>query len=318
MAEAVEIAHDRGTKILGWFDLTEGHAGYPTAWSLRHPEFCVVDRDGHRLDGPGGLTGKDGTRFDPTRHVGYRDLIREGFMNEECERPDGRTIDPHLSLAYPQVVDYRLALLAELMEFGVDGVYLTVNSCVGYEEPVRRSFQEKYSVDPRELEGKDPRWVRHQRGYFTDFLRKVSRLVRFGGRKGGQRLELVLEGQGTEGTGQGDEPGWSSIPGWATTPDFIDVESIAREELVDGICFWTFREMDALSSTARERINVLTRYRFMEGEFSRSGLRTRMAGAQRRGAATFVLNEPRVPLLSFDWIYPGAPGPLRRIIKGWD
>jgi hypothetical protein len=313
VAEAVEIGHEKGLKIIGWFDLTEGHAGIPTTWALNHPELCIVDRRGSRLDGPLRLVGHDGKRFDPSEGSAYRDLIEKGFMDEECERPDGTTIDPHLSLAYPEVVEYRLGLLDELLSFGVDGVYLTANSCVGYEEPVTESFIEQHAVSPWDVPEDDPRWVEHTRGYFTDFLRQVSRLMDRHRRRSGWELDLVLEGQGSEPRDQGPEPGWPMVPAWTSIPPFMDIESIAREGLVNGVSLWTFKEIDRLRPRLPPDIKIATRYRYSEEVFTRANLRTRMKEAEKRGVSLFVINEPRVPLLRFGWMYPGAPGPLYQL-----
>ena len=215
VARAVELAHSREMKIIGWFDLTEGHAGYPTEFALRHPHLCIVDRGGSRLDGPTGLTGRGGEPFDPEKHISYRDLIDGGFMDEECERPDGTTIDPHLSLAYPEVVEYRLDLLRELLSFGVDGIFMTANSCVGYEDPVVASFEEEHGIDPRRVPEDDDRWISHQRDYFTEFMRRVAQLLDEEERKSGRNLELILEGQGSGEGSQEPEVGGSNLHRWA-------------------------------------------------------------------------------------------------------
>ena len=54
----------RALRSSAWFDLTEGHAGLPTKWALDHPQFCMVDRKGIRLDGPLGLVSRNGVRLD--------------------------------------------------------------------------------------------------------------------------------------------------------------------------------------------------------------------------------------------------------------
>ena len=282
---AAEAAHRKGIKILGWFDLTEGHAGHPTKWALKHPQFCVVGRNGVR---------RDGRSKEPEKWPGYN--------------------DPVISFAYPEVVEYRLALLDELLSFGVDGVFLVVNQCVGYEPPVRESFKGKYGVEAMEIAEDDPRWIEHQRGYFTAFVRKVHELFRHHERTAGRELEFVLEGQGgTPGPDHPPEPGWPNIPRWAMMNPCVDVETIAREKLVDGLCFWQLREIDRLSPEVRRNVKTLTRYRCMgwgEREF-----KTRLTEAEKRGVSVLIINESRVALAGFRWMYPGEPGPLYKLSR---
>ena len=145
---AVTAAHRDGIKTMGWFDLTEAHAGNPTAWALDHPQYCVVDRNGSRWDGPIGLVGNGGaviTRANAPM-MDYNQLISGGFMTANCLRPDGAPVDPVLSYAYPEVNQYRLASINEMLATGVDGIYLVAPFAVGYEAPVVTAFQQKYGI----------------------------------------------------------------------------------------------------------------------------------------------------------------------------
>jgi len=316
VASAVRAAHSRGIKIMAWFDLTEGHGGNPTRWALDHPQFCIVDRKGIRLDGPVGIVSSNGVPLDRTKKdMSYRTLIREGFMRPDCLRPNGTSIDPILSFAYPEVVAYRLASIREVLSFGVDGLFLVANSCVGYEEPVSQSFKKEYGVDPKTVGEHDPRWTKHQARYFTEFVRKVRKLIQDEEQKTGRDVEFVLEGQGGfPGPNQDmrPEPGLPHVPRWAFMPDFVDVETIAREKLVDGLCFWTMREGRKLSPEARRNVELLTRYRYMGG-FSEASFKARIAEARKRGFSCLILNEARVPLAQMRWMYPGEPGPLYKL-----
>lgn len=314
--DAVRIGHSRGMKVIGWFDMTEGHAGIPTRWALSHPQFCIVNREGSRLDGPLRLVDRDGHPFDPGRHRTYSDFIEAGLMDGECERPDGTTIDPHLSLAFPEVIEYRIQLLRELLSFGVDGIYLTANSCVGYEEPVVRRFEDKHGISPFEVLPGDPRWISHQRGYFNEFIRKVQSLVEVS-IDSEEGFEIALEGQGTGSGPMEPEPGWKRVPGWVKTPDFIDFGAIASSGLVDTISLWSFREMDRLEADLRGRVKISTRYRYMDDVFSREDYQKRISGAESRGVSMFVFNEPRVPLGKFEWLYRVKPGPIYDMATAW-
>jgi len=316
VASAVRAAHRKGVKIIAWFDLTEGHGGNPTRWALGHPQFCVVDRKGIRLDGPVGIVSRNGVRLEKAKKdMSYRTLIREGFMGPDCLRPNGTSIDPILSFAYPEAVAYRLASIREVLSFGVDGLFLVTNSCVGYEKPVSESFKRQYGVDPKTIGEHDPRWTKHQARYFTAFIREVHKLVEAQEKASGREVEFVLEGQGGfPGPNQDmrPEPGLPHVPRWAFMPDFVDVETIARQKLVDGLCFWTLREGEKLSPEARRNVKLLTRYRYMGG-FSEASFKTRIAEARKRGFSCLILNEARVPLAEMQWMYPGEPGPLYKL-----
>ena len=97
-------------------------------------------------------------------------------------------------------------------------------------------------------------------------------------------------------------------------PAWIDVNTIAQERLVDGLSYWTLNEIDNLSSTVRNNVNILTRYRYM-GQ-SQADYNTRLAGAEARGVSDFIFDEAQQPLTDLRWMYPGAAGPLYDIAHG--
>jgi len=132
VAAAVEMAHKKGVKVIAWIDPTEGHAGNHTRWALRHPEFTLQRRDGRR--------------------------------------EDGYYADPIISLAYPEVVEFRLAMLREVLSFGVHGVFLVATAdMVGYEPPTSESFIAKHGIDPRDVADDDPRRIEHQAEFLTAY-----------------------------------------------------------------------------------------------------------------------------------------------------
>lgn len=101
----------------------------------------------------------------------------------------------NLSLAYPEVRKYWLSLLRETLEYGTDGVQLHLNRSepyVFYEEPVVKSFQDKYGEDPRNLDDEDPKWVAHCASYLTQFIREVRHLV---DEKPGRELSITVSGR---------------------------------------------------------------------------------------------------------------------------
>ena len=316
---AVEAAHRKGIKALGWFDLTEGHAGLPTAWAMNHPECCVVSRDGIRMDGPVGLVGRDGTRFDRTMvYMDHERLLADGFMDVQCLRPDGVPFDPQVSLAYPEVVEHRLALIDEVLDFGLDGIFLVMTGLsVGYEPPVSESFQVKYGIDPGQIAEDDPRWTEHQATFVTAFIRKVHEVIRRKEQTAGRKIEFILEGQGgfAEPGYQPPEIGWEHVPNWGSMPAFVDVDTIAREKLVDSLAFWTLRELEAVSDEVKRNVELTSRFRYWGAEFTEENYRARAAEAEKLVVSLFVINEVREALIRSRWIYPGEPGPLYHVAR---
>ncbi len=314
VAAGIQAAHRKGIRVLGWFDMTEGHAGLPTAWALNHPECCLVTREGIRCDGPVGLVGNDGTQFEKNMvWMDYDELIAKGFMDRYCLRSDGVPLDPLLSMTYPEVIDYRLALIGEVLDMGLDGLFLVTCFGVGYEKPSIERFKQKYGMDPHDIPETDPRWLEHQRFYFTDFFRKVRELIRQKEKNAGRKIEFIVEGQGgIPGHGlQEPEIGMKTVPKWAAMPDYIDVETLAREKIVDTLAFWTLREMDDLSPDVRRNVKLATRYRYYNAEeFTEENYKARIRETEKRGVSIFLINEARVGLMSCPWMYPGKPGPL--------
>jgi len=145
--------------------------------------------------------------------------------------PEWAQLDPegipasNWSIAFPEVRKYWLSLLRETLEYGTDGVTLYLHKglpLTGYEEPVVRSFQEKYGIDPRNLTNwlphdpyikEDPRWEAHSARYYTQFIREVRALV---DEKPGRELAVVFRMKN------------------ARTPRlYFDVETWLKEDLVD-------------------------------------------------------------------------------------
>ena len=93
----------------------------------------------------------------------------------------------NLSIAFPEVREYWLALLKEVLEYGVDGLTIYLHRFrpfVLWEAPVLESFREEYGEDARELHDHEPRWLNHRARYLTDFLSEIRELVnRFPGRE---------------------------------------------------------------------------------------------------------------------------------------
>ena len=136
--------------------------------------------------------------------------------------PEWAQLDPegipasNWSIAFGQVRKYWLSLLRETLEYGTDGVTLYLHKglpLTGYEEPVVRSFKEKYGIDPRKLSDEDKRWRSHSAGYYTQFIREVRALV---DKYPGRQLAVVFRMKN------------------ARRPrHYFDVETWLKEDLVD-------------------------------------------------------------------------------------
>lgn len=107
---------------------------------------------------------------------------------------DGTPYRSQLSFAFPEVVEYKLAIIREILDkYPVDGIFLdwirtgdvrdnpqTDADGVadhGYEEPMVTGFAAKYGVDPRSLPNGDDRWVRFRAEPHTGFVRAARRLI---------------------------------------------------------------------------------------------------------------------------------------------
>ena len=109
-----------------------------------------------------------------------------------CKR-DGSKYHSQLSFAFPEVMEYKLAIVREILtNYAVDGLLLdwirtgdvrdnpqtdadgVANH--GYEEPLIQGFKTRYGIDPRELPNNDERWVRFRAEPHSEFMRGVRRL----------------------------------------------------------------------------------------------------------------------------------------------
>lgn len=108
-------------------------------------------------------------------------------------RRDGRVYHSQLSFAFPEVRQYMLGLMEEILAYDVDGLFLdwirtgdvrdnpqTDPAGVadnGYERPNIDAFQAEFGVDPQEVANDDDRWVRVRAQPQTDFMRDLRKLV---------------------------------------------------------------------------------------------------------------------------------------------
>ena len=106
----------------------------------------------------------------------------------QTENRQGEKIHAELSFAYPEVMEYRLALAREVMAYEVDGIYFDFVKgghaagvrfdldgiwCGGYEAPCAEAFQRRAGRDPKDIPNGDPEWVQFRADYLTEFMRRV-------------------------------------------------------------------------------------------------------------------------------------------------
>lgn len=108
-------------------------------------------------------------------------------------RRDGRAYRSQLSFAFPQVMDYKLGIIREVLAYELDGLLIdwlrtgdvrdnpqTDDHGVanyGYERPTVEAFRRKHGVDPLTIPNDDPRWVQFRAEPRTDFMRQLRKLA---------------------------------------------------------------------------------------------------------------------------------------------
>jgi hypothetical protein len=126
---------------------------------------------------------------------GLRSQFSKQHPQFRWQHRDGRVYRSQLSFAYPEVRQYKAAILDELLRnYAIDGLLLdwirtgdvrdnpqTDADGVaesGYEAPLIASFKKQYGVDPRDLPNGDERWVRCRAQPQTEFMRMARHVAR--------------------------------------------------------------------------------------------------------------------------------------------
>jgi hypothetical protein len=100
---------------------------------------------------------------------------------------EGRDYRGTLDFFYPEVREYKFAILDELLERGVAGVlfdFVRSNATpsgdangihrFGYNPEIRAAFKDAHGVDPLEIASDDRRWLAFKRSYLSDFVRTAK------------------------------------------------------------------------------------------------------------------------------------------------
>jgi len=107
----------------------------------------------------------------------------------------GKVYHSQLSFAFPEVREYKLAILKELLaKYDLDGFFLdwirtgdvrdnpqndpAGVADYGYEEPFLKAYRDKFGKDAETVPNGDPDWVSLRAAPQTEFLRSISKLIR--------------------------------------------------------------------------------------------------------------------------------------------
>ena len=118
------------------------------------------------------------------------------FVNHpewRCVDYDGRQI-ARMSYAMPEVQEHMLALIREILGYGVDGINLIFTRAqpyILYERPVADEFRKRYGVSHLSVGERDPRLLALRAEFMTGFLQRVRRELDSKSRNG-RRLQLSV------------------------------------------------------------------------------------------------------------------------------
>ncbi|MGE5602866.1 MAG: hypothetical protein ACM30E_07430 [Nitrososphaerales archaeon] len=180
---------------------------------------------------------------------------------------DGTVRFTNVSFGFPEVRRHKLAIVRELLDYGVDGLMLDFirragrlrvlgermvhfpyywydeGECqYGYEGPIDEAFRSETGLDPYALPNRDERWIRRRAAYNTLMLREIRQEC-----KDQPKFDLsvlvfppaVLDAEGKMyAYGDGlNNSALNTPPGLDNNlrAALIDVEGWAREKLVNGI-----------------------------------------------------------------------------------
>ena len=125
---------------------------------------------------------------------GWRSEFAKAHPEFTWKRRDGRAYKSQLSFAFPEVREYKLALIKELIAYPIDGLFLdwirtgdirdnpqTDAAGVadnGYEQPNVDAFRAKHNAAPTDVPNDDDRWVRTRAEPHTLFMRDARKLTK--------------------------------------------------------------------------------------------------------------------------------------------
>jgi len=125
---------------------------------------------------------------------GYESRFAKEHPQYVWVKRDGTKYRSQMSFAYPEVREYKLNILKELLEYDIDGLFFdwirtgdvrdnpqsdeNGTADFGYEEINIKGFIEKYGVDPHEIPNNDERWIKYRTQGTTTFMRQAAKVIR--------------------------------------------------------------------------------------------------------------------------------------------
>ncbi len=141
------------------------------------------------------------------------------------QHPELRTLDAkgkegsHQSYAFPEVREFKLNILREVVEQDIDGINLDFQrhpTFFGFEKPMSDAFKAKYGVEASTVTQDDPRWVPLRYEMMTLFIRDVRKLLDEAGKRKGRHLGLSARID------------WQKYPTWG-----CDIKTWLKEGMLD-------------------------------------------------------------------------------------
>jgi len=176
---------------------------------------------------------------------------------------DGTVSDTNMSWAFPEVMEYKLGIIRELLDYDVKGILLDLvrQHCFKpgsqlldengvcramYEEPIVSAFKEKTGRNPFEIPNEDEEWMRFRADVNTDYVRRVRRLINQV--KPDVKLGVMVRGIGHGGVHKGDP----------YRECLLDVTGWAKEGLIDLLMGdqWASRARTPEDIAEQVRLNV--------------------------------------------------------------
>jgi hypothetical protein len=141
------------------------------------------------------------------------------------EHPEFRILDAngkpgyHQSYAFPEVREFKLSILREVVEQDIDGINLDFQRhplFFGFEKPMSDAFKTKYGIEAGTVTQDDPRWFPLRFEMMNRFVRDVRQLLDEAGKRKGRHLGLSARVD------------WKKYPTWG-----CDIETWLKEGMLD-------------------------------------------------------------------------------------
>lgn len=173
------------------------------------------------------------TLYDSMIYAPPGEFFRENPQYTWVSR-DGTTHIPGIpAYAYPRVREYRLAQVDELLDYGVDGIYMSMRSHspwpagrsgareYGYNEPVIAEYRRRWGTDPRDAAPgslEELRFVKLKGDFLKLFLSEAAQRCR----ARGKRLAMNASRDAVD-------------PATAARM-YVPADDLCREQIVDELC----------------------------------------------------------------------------------